>query len=116
MKDIVRLINLVLGDDHKRNCDGRTYSCTCGYDLKVIEVKALLEGLAGGPPPSPDFAEAARIGFQASHLGGLIARGHVCALNHLRLQFFLHPPELQIAHQARRKILLRWRRRGRRRG
>ena len=37
MKDIVRLINLVLGDDHKRNCDGRTYSCTCGYDLKVIE-------------------------------------------------------------------------------
>lgn len=37
MRDIVRLINLVLGDDHRRNCDGRTYSCTCGYDLKVIE-------------------------------------------------------------------------------
>ncbi len=30
-------------------------------DLKVIEVKALLEGLGGGQPPDPDFAEAARI-------------------------------------------------------
>lgn len=37
MRNIVRLINLVLGDDHRRNCEGRTYSCTCGYDLKVIE-------------------------------------------------------------------------------
>jgi len=37
MNNIVRLINLVLGSDHTRNCEGRTYSCTCGYDIRVIE-------------------------------------------------------------------------------
>lgn len=38
MRNIVRLINLVLGEDHSRNCEGRRYSCTCGYDVKVLDV------------------------------------------------------------------------------
>lgn len=34
MSDIVERLHLYAGDDHKRLCQGREYSCSCGYDDK----------------------------------------------------------------------------------
>lgn len=37
MPTLQRLLKLVIAEDHKRGCDGRTYTCSCGYEAGVID-------------------------------------------------------------------------------
>lgn len=39
--DLVRRLEEIIQiDDHRRGCAGRTYECTCGYDMRVQEAMA----------------------------------------------------------------------------
>jgi hypothetical protein len=59
MSELVERLRAHLGDDHVRGCQGRQYSCDCGYDLKTegfLELAAdELERLSR-PSPSEDVA------------------------------------------------------------
>lgn len=37
MPTLQRLLKLVIAEDHKRGCEGRTYTCSCGYEAGVID-------------------------------------------------------------------------------
>lgn len=37
MPTLQRLLNLVISEDHRRGCEGRTYTCSCGYEAGVID-------------------------------------------------------------------------------
>lgn len=37
MHSLKRLLKLVLAEDHKRGCQGRSYVCSCGYEAAVID-------------------------------------------------------------------------------
>lgn len=49
MVDIVERLRSYASDDHERLCQGREYSCTCGYDAKrdplLAEAAAKIERL-----------------------------------------------------------------------
>ena len=49
MTDIVERLRSYASDDHERLCQGREYSCTCGYDEKrdplLAEAAAKIERL-----------------------------------------------------------------------
>jgi hypothetical protein len=59
MNELVERLRAHLGDDHVHGCQGRQYSCDCGYDLKTegfLELAAdELERLSR-PSPSEDVA------------------------------------------------------------
>lgn len=38
MKKLERLLRLILVDDHAKHCQGREYTCECGYDVKVFDL------------------------------------------------------------------------------
>lgn len=37
-RDLIERLMDVLSSDHKRGCDGRTYTCNCGYDDQVEQI------------------------------------------------------------------------------
>lgn len=43
MPTLQRLLNLVLAEDHKRGCEGRSYTCSCGYEAGVIDAAEAVE-------------------------------------------------------------------------
>jgi hypothetical protein len=34
---MTRANDMLINDDHDRGCQGREYSCACGYDARVLE-------------------------------------------------------------------------------
>lgn len=37
-RELIERLMDVLSSDHKRGCDGRTYTCNCGYDDQVEQI------------------------------------------------------------------------------
>lgn len=66
MSDIVERLHLYVGDDHERLCQGREYSCSCGYDDKrdpllkeaAFEIGRLLNLLADARTESMELRAA----------------------------------------------------------
>lgn len=61
MSEIIERLNVIIDGDHERGCEGRTYSCSCGFDDRLLaatrearevltrqreEIAALVEALA----------------------------------------------------------------------
>lgn len=44
MSDLCERLQKLVSDDHQRGCEGRTYSCSCGYD--DLKDKALVKAAA----------------------------------------------------------------------
>ena len=60
MSDLCERLQKLVSDDHQRGCEGRTYSCSCGYD--DLKDKALVKAAA----------EIARLRAELEEARGLI--------------------------------------------
>lgn len=61
------LLKLVLREDHSRGCEGRRYTCSCGYDIKVLEAaEAALA--ADRPQKYPVLVRVAKLAWERAKL------------------------------------------------
>jgi hypothetical protein len=77
MTDIVERLRVHAKNDHVRGCEGRTYSCSCGYDEKteplldaaadeIERLRAALRKVAERYPDHEDMLDIARNVEQSS--------------------------------------------------